>query len=51
MSKSGHKFDTIFRHASEDRVNEVHLEIVAKFDSYRRFERERSDAELLLQLR
>jgi len=45
------KFDTSFRFASEERVNEVHLELVAKFDSNGGSDRGRSEATVLLELR
>jgi len=45
------KFDTPFRFASEELVNEVHLELVAKFDSNGGSDRGRSEATVLLELR
>ena len=45
------KFDTLFRYASQDRVNEVHRQFAAKLDSYARSERGRSKTALLFELR
>jgi len=42
--------DTIFRFSSQERVNEVHLELAAKVDSYLRFVEQRAQKEDLLEL-
>ena len=44
-------FDTIFRLASKDRVNEVHLKFVGKFDTYHSSDGRRSETPVLLELR
>ncbi len=44
-------FDTIFRLASKDRVNEVHLKFVGKFDTYHSSDGRRSETPVLFELR